>query len=194
MPTSASSSASATYIIGGHVVRPDRPASLFGQPEYTSEKIGRNKDAITKRKREEAEAEEQFLRLLGRDAGKTQGGKNLVEARRSEEEERINNGGAPLGKDKKKKKESRRSDGEEIEEEEETEEDGKRKRRNKGFSAEAIKRIGFDPTLPFGHVRREEGDEKKRVSGGPFRLDDATFVFVSDRLVRFVRLPFRSTP
>lgn len=136
---------------------------MFGAPEYTSEKIGRNKDALVKRKREDAEAEEQFLRLLGRAAGKTQGGKNLVEAMKREEEERVKNGGQPLPVKKAKK-----GEGDEDGEGERGEEgDGKRKRRNKGFSAEAIKRIGFDPTMPIGVVRRDERDEKKRVS----RLD-----------------------
>lgn len=88
-----------------------------------------------------------------------------MEARKKEEREReeaIIEAGGKVPK-KKTKAEEEQEDGE-------VGENGERKRRNKGFSAEAIKRIGFDPTLPVGQMRRDEGDEKKRVRRSPFLL------------------------
>ncbi|CED85280.1 Protein required for S-phase initiation or completion [Phaffia rhodozyma] len=156
-----SSSSSASFVVNGHVVHPGRqrdPSATFG-PEFTHEKIGRHKEGLLKRQREERESEKEIVDLLGRDGGKTQGGRFLEAARRQAE---------AAGEGNNKAEERRTTEGKlkDIEKKKELSEEliEVKKRKKNAFSAEMIKHIGFDPTvLASGNVRGDEtAEEKKR--------------------------------
>lgn len=127
----------ATYVIGGGIVNTHRTeGSLRGLgDEHLSEKLGRRRAEKRKKKDEERETEEALKRLMQRDgAAQSTGGRYLAQI------------GVDVGGKGKK--------GAQAEEEE--------KSRKRAFSAQAIKRIGFDPTSQFGGHRSE--DKSKRVS------------------------------
>lgn len=126
--TRESANSSSAYIVSGRTVQSTGS-------EFVGEKIGFQKASLLKRKREQRNAEEEILSLLGRDGGRTEGGRNLMLAMGDE-----TSGGGEAGEAPKRKS---------------------------AFSAEDIRRIGFDPTLKgAGGVRREESirETKERVS------------------------------
>jgi minichromosome maintenance protein 10 len=126
----------ATYIIGGGGIvntnRTDGGLRGLGD-EHLGEKLGRRRAEKRKKRDEERETEEALKRLMARDgAAQSTGGKYLTQI------------GVEVG-GKKAKKGGDEGDG-----------------RKRAFSAQAIKRIGFDPTLPVGG--RGPEDRGKRVS------------------------------
>lgn len=127
----------ATYIIGGGGVvntgRTDGGLRGLGD-EHLGEKLGRRRAEKRKKRDEEKETEEALKRLMARDgAAQSTGGKYLAQI------------GVEVGGKGKKPKA-----GDEVDD------------RKRAFSAQAIKRIGFDPTLPVGG--RGPEDKGKRVS------------------------------
>lgn len=127
----------ATYIIGGGGVvntnRTDGGLRGLGD-EHLGEKLGRRRAEKRKKRDEEKETEEALKRLMSRDgAAQSTGGKYLTQI------------GVDVGG--KKAKKASGEDGDD---------------RKRAFSAQAIKRIGFDPTLPVGG--RAPEDRGKRVS------------------------------
>ena len=126
----------ATYIIGGGGIvntnRTDGGLRGLGD-EHLGEKLGRRRAEKRKKRDEEKETEEALKRLMARDgAAQSTGGRYLALA--------------GVGVDGKKKK----GVGHEGDD------------RKRAFSAQAIQRIGFDPTLHLGGRRPE--DQSKRVS------------------------------
>lgn len=116
------------------------------------EKFGRGKLGREKRKREEQEAEHELQKLLEQDSGcSSMGAKYLREARRSAKEKER----ADKGKGK-------------ILEEPEGLDDRKRP-----FSVEAVRRIGFNPTVKGSAANVGESAEaaRKRVSFMPYPSD-----------------------
>jgi hypothetical protein len=90
--------------------------SKGGGEEYVSENIGRERQEKGKRRRERAEEEERLNQLLTRDGGLSSGAKALAQVR-------ATNSGAKQPGPRTNEKSTRAA-----------------------FSAEALKRIGFDPT------------------------------------------------
>jgi minichromosome maintenance protein 10 len=122
-----------TYVIPGHVI------SASG-PEYVSEKIGRGREEKAKRRREEKETEEMLGRLLGREGG-GQGDRNAAAGavRKAREVMQTLKGGKPAVK----------RQGQEC--------------RKSAYSAEAIKRLGFDP-ISRGGRESGEGEKQRKVT------------------------------
>jgi minichromosome maintenance protein 10 len=132
----------ATYIVGGNVVSTDK-AKRFEQ-EMIAEKFGRGKQGREKRKREEQEAERELQKLLEQDSGgSSMGAKYLREAQRSAK-----------GKERAASGQGKAS------EEPETADDRKRP-----FSIEAVRRIGFNPTVKgsAANVGESADAARKRV-------------------------------
>lgn len=103
------------------------------------EKLGRRRAEKRKKRDEERETEEALKRLMERDgAAQSTGGKYL----------------AQLGVDVGGKKKSTKKGEKEPEE-------------KRAFSAQAIKRIGFDPTVQIGGKAAVPRDRDKRVRGPP---------------------------
>ncbi|KAK4686314.1 minichromosome maintenance protein 10, partial [Tremellales sp. Uapishka_1] len=116
----------ATYIVGGGVVR----TGILGGHEFLSEKLGRRRGEKRKRQMEEKETEESLKRLLERDGKLGSTGAQYLMA---------------LAKRKGKGKEREIPGATEQEPE-----------RRRPFNAEAIKRIGYDPTHRAGNSSAEE--------------------------------------
>ena len=137
----------ATYVVAGATVntRSDGGLRHFGD-EHLAEKLGRRRAERTKRKRDDKIAEATLSRLLEHDGNTGSTGAKYLAA--------VDKG--DMGKKKKKTQASEKEcEGEEEE------------RRKRPFSAEAVKRIGFDPTSRHVH----EGEDKgKRVSASRYRL------------------------
>ncbi|KAF8583408.1 hypothetical protein K439DRAFT_1412151 [Ramaria rubella] len=121
-----------TYVIPGHVI------SGSG-PEYVGEKIGRGREEKAKRRREEKETDAMLNRLLGRDGGGA-GDRNAAAGavRRAREVMKSLKGEKTRAKDKGK--ECRKS----------------------AYSAEAIKRLGFDP-VSKSVQESNAGDVKRKL-------------------------------
>lgn len=127
--------------------------------------MGRGKEEMRKRKREQAESEAFLLKALsGAGPGDgTEGGKNLEAARRALEKRQ---------KEKEKAKKVKRNGGNVDDEgtapeEERSEESEALKvlaaRRKGALSAEAIRRIGFNPYVKDGKPVESEETKRQRV-------------------------------
>lgn len=141
-----------TYVVGGGVVRANGSEGLKGWgEEHLSEKLGRSRADKRKRRLEEKEAEEALSRMMMQKEGV--GGKYLVAAanhRRADDE---------MGKNGKRAQNDaamrRKADTEKIQ-------DVALNVGKKPFSAQSIKRIGFDPTNLLAQPRLCGQEEKKR--------------------------------
>lgn len=139
--TSRSNAEGSTYVIPGHVI------SAAG-PEYVSEKIGRGREERAKRRREEQKTDEMLSRLLGRDGG-GDGDRNAAAGavRKAREVMKTLKG----DKDTEVKKKKAEKD-----------------RRKTSYSAEAIKKLGFDPIAKGGRENNEEDIQRKVNPFSPF--------------------------
>ena len=151
----------ATYIIGGGGVvntnRTDGGLRGLGD-EHLGEKLGRRRAEKRKKRDEEKQTEEALKRLMARDgAAQSTGGKYLAQI------------GVEVGGKKAKK-----GNGDEVDD------------RKRAFSAQAIKRIGFDPTLPVGG--RGPEDKGKRVSLDEITTGWCDFMLRSWAVADFFRL------
>ena len=130
--------AGATYIIGGCVL--DTTTKYDPSDRYIHEHMGRDKEERRKRQTEGNQADKRLLEhLIGQETQLTTGAQALKMAR------------AQLVDGKSKKGE--------------IEEDVvKEKTRRSAFSASAIQRIGFDPTLKRGVEKKSSQDPQRKVS------------------------------
>jgi hypothetical protein len=118
----------ATYVVGGSVVSLDKTKRF--EQQMIGEQFGRGKLGRDKRKREEQEAEAELQRLLEKEgSGASMGAKYLRAAAKSAREKEK-----ALGKGKGKAAAS-------------DDEDDVLDSRKRPFSVEAVRRIGFNPTV-----------------------------------------------
>ncbi|WRT65218.1 uncharacterized protein IL334_002161 [Kwoniella shivajii] len=140
----------ATYVVGGGVVNTGSVSrgglKGFGQ-EYLSEKLGRSRAEKRKRQLEDKEAEKALERLLEREG---QSGSTGAKYLSVIEQEREKSDKKKISISKNGKSEKNR-DNVGIDEME----------RKRPFGAEAIKRIGFDPTSRAGN--RDSEDVQRRL-------------------------------
>ncbi|KAF8485480.1 hypothetical protein JB92DRAFT_2836875 [Gautieria morchelliformis] len=128
----ASSAEGSTYVIPGHVI------SASG-PEYVSEKIGRGREEKAKRRRDEKKTDEMLHRLLGRDGG-GDGNRNAAAGAVRKAREVMKTLKGDKDAMKKKGKDSTKI----------------------AYSAETIKRLGFDPVVKVGR-ESTEGDVQRKL-------------------------------
>jgi minichromosome maintenance protein 10 len=142
---SGSNAEGSTYVIPGHVI------SASG-PEFVSEKIGRGREEKAKRRREERETDEMLHRLLGRDGG-GDGDRNAAAGavRKAREVMKTLKG----DKDAKVTKKGKNC-------------------RKVAYSAEAIKRLGFDPVVKFGREGTDGDVQRKVCSFAPYHVRPAS--------------------
>ena len=133
--STTTSEGGSTYVIPGHVI------SASG-PEYVGEKIGRGREEKAIRRREEKKTEEILSRLLGRDGG-GDGDRNAAAGavRKAREVMKALKGDTDATLQVKKRKEQ-----------------GWKK---SAYSAEAIKKLGFDPIAKGGRKNGEGGVQRK---------------------------------
>ncbi|KIJ47326.1 hypothetical protein M422DRAFT_45867 [Sphaerobolus stellatus SS14] len=125
-----------TYVISGHVISSSRP-------EYVEEKIGRGRAERLKRRREEEETEKMLNTVLGRDGDGVNPNSAAGAVRKAREVMKMLKG------EKADKKGSSSDSAKEA---------GPAK---KGYSAEAIKRIGFDPMAKSGRDEKTADTQRK---------------------------------
>jgi hypothetical protein len=141
--------AGATYIVGGYVL--DTTTKYDPSDRYIHEHMGREKEERRKRQIEGKQADKHLLEhFMGQETSLTTGAKVL----RMAQEQLV------AGKNKTGGKE---------------EGSMKEKTRKSAFSASALQRIGFDPTLKSGTEKmpKQEAQRKVSISGlceGKFRL------------------------
>ncbi|TYJ55121.1 hypothetical protein B9479_004157 [Cryptococcus floricola] len=128
----------ATYVVGGGVIHTGGPPG----DENVADRLGRGRAGKKRRKVEQQEAERDLQKLFEREkamgGGGTTGGRYLNVIKRYE------------GKTKEK-------DGKDKEDKDQEDEEEKKTR---VFSAEAIKKIGFDPSARAGQLTKEEDRER----------------------------------
>lgn len=152
----------ATYLVAGKTVQTGRSEGAlnnFGE-ENLGERLGRNRSAKDKRKRENKETEKVLKRLMSGGQGSS-GDKNMKALRskiKATEEEKKKEKEKEDQGDKGSTSKGKRKARPEKEEEEESKEEEDRKR---PFTSESIKRIGYDPTALARAVGLGK-DEKKR--------------------------------
>jgi minichromosome maintenance protein 10 len=142
----------ATYVVNGRIVSTGKAGVNVLGNEYLSEKLGRGIATKKKRQLEAAETERALSALLQNDtgfAGGSTGGKYLAVLRK--QNAALGADGKGKGKDK-----GEGTGAADLASSVETERERKRV-----FDADAIKRIGFDPTARRG--QRNEEETKKRV-------------------------------
>ncbi|KAI0248406.1 hypothetical protein BJV78DRAFT_1236417 [Lactifluus subvellereus] len=152
----------ATYVVAGHIVAAER------RDLFLNETVGREAQARAARQASSRDTDRALKRLLARDKG---GMKAVQEARRFAKRERAKRiaDGKPLGSEGLPRNEKRRegdvgdSDGGS---EEECESDGPStdKPTKNAYSAQVIKRLGFDPTLKSSRGRRGDDDPANHYS------------------------------
>ncbi len=132
-----------TYIVEGRAFSTGRNAG----EEFVGEQIGREKDRRMKRKREVEASEKDLQNLLKRDGGSaTTGGKYLEAAERMQRAKKDSKSVASRSRDTTSPIEAND--------------------KPRPFNANAVKRLGFDPTLkPNGNSVESREAGKERVSG-----------------------------
>jgi minichromosome maintenance protein 10 len=136
LPANGSNSTAGPSRSGGGATYIISGRVISNRPEYVNEKLGRSRAERQKRKREEEAGEAVLDKLLSRDGGRTVGAIAIEKAR----EARKGNTGPSK------------------------EAAGTKDVRKAAYPAEALKRIGFDPTLKAGDQGQiRDRDGKKRV-------------------------------
>lgn len=158
----------ATYVVAGHVVAAGK------RDLFLNETVGREAQARAARQASSRDTDRTLKRLLARDG---EGMKFVQEARRFAKKERAKRitDGKPLGSQGLSRNEKRRKgdvgDGWSGSEEE-CEGDGPLpdKPTKNAYSAQVIKRIGFDPTLQSSRGRRGDDDPANHYSKVSFHF------------------------
>ncbi|KAG8770329.1 hypothetical protein FRC20_004080 [Serendipita sp. 405] len=134
----------AMYVVGSQVVRSARG----GGDEFVAEKLGREREEKVKRKREREEGDERLKELLARDGGLSNGAKAIAQSRAM-----TTNGGTHSLTKSTSLTAITASSSSSL---------GLGNKQGKGaFSAEAVKRIGFDPTASKRVV--SDADVKRKL-------------------------------
>jgi hypothetical protein len=130
--------AGATYIVGGCVL--DTTTKYDPSDRYINEHMGREKEERTKRQIEGKQADKRLLEhFMGQESCATTGAKAL----RMAQEQLV------AGKNNPKESEERMV---------------KEKPTRSAFSASALQRIGFDPTLKGGVEKKPKQEVQRKVS------------------------------
>ncbi|KAG8831168.1 hypothetical protein FRC17_003554 [Serendipita sp. 399] len=129
------------YVVGSQVFRPTRGGA--GGEEFVAEKLGREREDKVKRRRVREEGEERLKELLARDGGLSNGAKAIAQSR------------AAMASSGDSKSTSQPM----------TTLITGNKQGKSAFSAEAVKRIGFDPTANRRVV--SDSDVKRKLAKEP---------------------------
>ncbi|KAI0052401.1 hypothetical protein FA95DRAFT_1601776 [Auriscalpium vulgare] len=138
-----------TYVVAGHVVSGSTSKSLF-----TSENIGREAQARAQRKKGAKDADRAVQKLLERDR---EGMRAVEKAREYALEMRMKARGKEGTAKKGKGKAQTGSDSDQDRAPSTAARAGHASKN--AYSAEVIKRIGFDPTIKPGHQRQEDSSD-----------------------------------
>lgn len=169
-------------MVGGGVIRSDgfRDGGLNGWgDEHLSEKLGRGRAEKRRKRLSEKESEEALNRLVGRKEGV--GGQYLEAAarhRQSQEQRDGSDASKAKGGGKGKSKGGSGADvglGQE---------DSKDDNARKAFSADSIKKIGFDPTNLSSNPRYADQNDKKRKAEAVASLKTVRKEFDPDAKVK----------
>lgn len=130
--------------------------------------VSEEKKRLKRQAEDDKRARRELRELVGRDQGKTPGGEYLERARRGKENARAAK--ASSSRRKRGEGDSSSDDGGSQGGEDVNDEENEQKPAAQSvFKAEALRRIGFNPTAKPGDVQKDESSEAKqyRVSGFP---------------------------